>query len=1143
MAFALCISTDAFSQCVSAGGFTQTQVCNLDVCPGSTSEEILRGEFYGYTHSPGVTLGAVELKFEIDPTTLSGAFVVTNVDRISIFIDGSPVYFSSMNPFQFIPFTASFSTIISGADIPVLHTYIVAYDFSAAAFTPDYIDCKLLSIQTSYVCQGTTYPGTINPVPEIDLSFFRKITNCTGQSGGAVIPLCNDDVCKFDISSVIPASPGFDYYHQRVCNAGIADESYVNHSAVTFTSPIGNFEKGGQYTVLLDPGDPLVYDRFFALYIDLDNDGIFEDDEISDISQGIPVTAAGGSFPICIPDKPASISGSARFRLRSKINAFGPGDGGSFPYVPGSLTGYSQDFMVTLNNSSFGALSLGLIGNGTPAPASISVCDGGALNFTAQLIGGNVTPFQYDFIDAVNGTILSTGTFATFNSFGDLNNGGGIADGTQIKCRISYQDLCGTIFSNETSVVSVTVLPYPSGNAYYDPFICYNGIFNLHAPSGGLGGTYSWSGPNGFVSIIQNPVINPVTSANNGIYMVTVSNSLGCSTTFNTTALNISPLAINVTGPLTDVCEADLYFLSESTTGGSTNPNHVTVWTLPDGTTNTIPFSPCSLGIAAGCCNLGANTTTCTVTDACGSSVTSSFTVNVNAIPTASTGGNQTVCAGVPVNLGSPPNAGHSYLWSPATNLSSATISNPVFNSLVAGTYTYSLTENGGVAGCTATNTVSITVNPIPTINISPASVSLCEGGSATLSATGASSYLWMPGSLSGTSISVSPVATTIYTLTGTSSAGCVNASTKIVTVNPLPAANAGANITICGGSTVIGGVSSVPGNTYLWSTGATTSWILVNPSTTTTYTLTETVTATGCSKSNTVTVSMSSVPGSPNFTCNTTNLLVSTPYTNCVGVGTGTNYAMMQIIIHMDGGCTGGPKKLQRFYFYGTTGNCAANFSNADLWYSGSSSNFMFANSISQTLGTISQVSTISCNAGAPSSFINGAGIIDLQPGDNYFWLTFKVPFGAINTNTIQATLTEIRITSGGGTCTSIGGATATRQIQASGCASLMRLSNAEDETNSEIESNETTINWIVYPNPFDRKLSLRFIPEKSNYAQADLFDLQGRIVLNQLVSDVKEYEEKTFEINTSDLAPGMYFLHFQSGDETIIKKVVKLE
>lgn len=60
--------------------------------------------------------------------------------------------------------------------------------------------------------------------------------------------------------------------------------------------------------------------------------------------------------------------------------------------------------------------------------------------------------------------------------------------------------------------------------------ICPNTNINLQA-SGGT--SYSWTGPNGFTSSLQNPTITNVTSVNSGIYYCTITGTGGCDGTFN----------------------------------------------------------------------------------------------------------------------------------------------------------------------------------------------------------------------------------------------------------------------------------------------------------------------------------------------------------------------------------------------------------------------------------------------------------------------------------------------------------------------------------------------------------------------------------------------------------------------------------
>ena len=78
-------------------------------------------------------------------------------------------------------------------------------------------------------------------------------------------------------------------------------------------------------------------------------------------------------------------------------------------------------------------------------------------------------------------------------------------------------------------------------------------------------------------------------------------------------------------------------------------------------------------------------------------------------------------------------------------------------------------------------DTQTIVINPLPNITITAVPPSICVDQSTTISASGASTYQWSNG-MSGSSITVSPTSTTIYTVTGTSSAGCHNINTVTIT-------------------------------------------------------------------------------------------------------------------------------------------------------------------------------------------------------------------------------------------------------------------------------------------------------------------------------------------------------------------------
>ena len=251
-----------------------------------------------------------------------------------------------------------------------------------------------------------------------------------------------------------------------------------------------------------------------------------------------------------------------------------------------------------------------------------------------------------------------------------------------------------------------------------------------------------------------------------------------------------------------------------------------------------------------------------------------------------------------------------------------------------------------------------MTVNSIQAVSVSiapsPASP-VCQSTSVTFTPTptnGGStpSYQWY---LNGSNVSSSSTYTTSTLPVGSDNVYCIltssvlcpsgnpaTSSTYTMTVNPLPIADAGGDQSLCSGSSITLGTAPVPGNTYLWSpTTGLSSSTTSNPiltlggaTATYTYTLTETITATGCSKSNSILISVINGGSNPSFTCNSTNLVVSTPsqYLGCVNSGS-TDWVMMRVQIIVGGGCGGGAAKLQNLHFLSSS-NCDVNITNAKL-------------------------------------------------------------------------------------------------------------------------------------------------------------------------------------------------------------------
>jgi gliding motility-associated-like protein len=155
-------------------------------------------------------------------------------------------------------------------------------------------------------------------------------------------------------------------------------------------------------------------------------------------------------------------------------------------------------------------------------------------------------------------------------------------------------------------------------------------------------------------------------------------------------------------------------------------------------------------------------------------------------------------------------------------------------------TTTYSVAGEGHCVGANLSDsvgTVTITVNPSPavTINASP-STSLCIGESLTLTASGASTYVWDNGVVDGASFA--PSATTTYKVIGTSAGGCVDSISQLITMSASVTVgiNYTGNTTICSGTSV--NLSGTGATNYTWTNGVVDG-VSFTPLVSNTYTVT----------------------------------------------------------------------------------------------------------------------------------------------------------------------------------------------------------------------------------------------------------------------------------------------------------------
>jgi PKD repeat protein len=370
-----------------------------------------------------------------------------------------------------------------------------------------------------------------------------------------------------------------------------------------------------------------------------------------------------------------------------------------------------------------------------------------------------------------------------------------------------------------------------------------------------------------------------------GQTVMTALNSTNC-------ALAAPTASFNITSP---VCVGQTVTLTDLSTGSPTS----WAWTMAGGTPATSTLQNTSTTYSTA----GTYSITLIAANGTGTSTPLTKTISVLATPTVNVAGTKTVCSGNSTTLTA--TGATTYTWSPGALTGSVQAFTP------AATTIYTITGSNGT--CSSNTIVTVTVTPTPTIIATSATI--CSGNSATLSATGATSYTWNPGGLTGTSQTFTPAATTIYTVTG-ANGQCTSTKTTNINVNPTPTVNVTGTSTVCSGSSRT--LTASGATNYTWMPGSITgSAVVVSPTATTVYTVTGSNGS--CSSTKTFTLTVFGVP-----------LVSSTSATICAGntatvfvTGTASGYTWNP------GGLTGmtqtfSPASTTVYTVTGSNGNCS---------------------------------------------------------------------------------------------------------------------------------------------------------------------------------------------------------------------------
>src|SRR3954447_16243016 len=312
---------------------------------------------------------------------------------------------------------------------------------------------------------------------------------------------------------------------------------------------------------------------------------------------------------------------------------------------------------VTVASCTSAAGTTSVIVNPTPATPTASnggpYCAGGTISLSTPAVAGATYAWTgpNGFTSALQNPTRATATTADAGTYSVTITVNG----------------CPSAAGTTNVVVNATpATPTASNGGPY----CEGATIALSTPTV-AGATYAWTGPNGFASSLQNPTRSSATTADAGLYSVTITVS-GCTSAAGTTTVVVNatpatPTASNG-GPY---CQGATIQLSTPTVAGATY-----AWTGPNGFTSALQNPTRSSATTA---DGGIYSVTVTVAGCTSAAGTTTVVVNATpATPTASNGG--PYCEGATIALSTPTVAGATYAWTGPNGFTSA-LQNPTRSS------------------------------------------------------------------------------------------------------------------------------------------------------------------------------------------------------------------------------------------------------------------------------------------------------------------------------------------------------------------------------------------------------------------------------------------------------------------------------
>lgn len=518
-------------------------------------------------------------------------------------------------------------------------------------------------------------------------------------------------------------------------------------------------------------------------------------------------TGSGTATVVVNPNPTVSINASSNAICAGETATLTASGANSYTWNPGGFTSasinvspvVSVDYTVTgatLSGCKASATS-SVVVNTTPtlAVTSATICPGQTATLTANgavtytWLPGGTTGGSFTDSPATNSTYTVIGANATCTASATAS----INIGSSISITINQPTICAgqsatltatspaTSYTWNTGANTSSIVVNPASTSVYSvvgtsgscsasgtttvtintpPILIITGGGTICA---GQTATLTANGANTYTwypgAITINPIL--VTPISNTTYTVSGSDLIGCKST-ETVDVSVGTFgSINVTATPTTVCSGETVTL----TANGAAPSYT--WLPGNAVANTITVTPLTtqdftvVSNNSGCFSSGV------------------ITITVSAPPTIiiTPSSAPLVCTGSSVTLVA--SGTNSYTWNPG-GLTGSTVA-------VSPTVTTTYTLLGGTGACTATAIQQVTVTSGINFTVTPTNMLVCAGTRTVITSNGAQNYVWLPGNFTGSTITINPTASTIYSVTG-SVGSCLATKTVSVKVSKVQA-------------------------------------------------------------------------------------------------------------------------------------------------------------------------------------------------------------------------------------------------------------------------------------------------------------------------------------------------------------------